>query len=206
MKETGIIMSGNHPRLILDGTKTMTRRVITPQFTLPDTAGKPYLDGDGYLCVIRNRLEFDGWFFIADDKFKKIKCPYGQVGDRLWVRETWATHNLFDGVKPSNIPVGKPIFYCADGNPGWVDTWRPSLFMPRWASRITLEITEVRVERLQEISGVDCVREGIASIDPYRLRRVFRDIWDSLNAKRGYSWESNPWVWMISFKVVRNGE
>ena len=163
MKETGIIMSGDHPKLILDGTKTMTRRVIKPCSTA---------------------TLFDGsqpeWVFTM------AKCPHGQVGDRLWVKETWWQDSDND------------IYYKADWqtNPR-NGKWKPSRFMPRWASRITLEITEVRVERVQEISAADCFKEGV---EMYKPIQQFQSLWDSLNAKRGFGWEVNPWVWVIRFK------
>lgn len=89
----------------------------------------------------------------------------------------------------------------------------PAIFMPRWASRITLEVTEVRVQRLQEISEEDAIAEGISKeyCDPigkhskadWHIRNDYRDLWNSINSKRGYSWDSNPWVWCISFKVIK---
>ncbi len=213
MKEHSIIMSGNHPQLILDGIKTQTRRVIKPQFTLPTTAGKPYLDGTGYLSVIKDRINFSGWYYITVGATNhKVKCPYGQVGDRLWVRETWGLHFAWDNTKPSDIPPSKlqASRYKTDSiDTSDVRKWRPSIFMPRWASRITLEITEVRVERVQEISVTDIAMEGHKSfvypdgrqeMGSAEYLRWFMDLWDSLNAKRGYGWEVNPWVWCLSFR------
>jgi len=136
--------------------------------------------------------------------------PRYEVGDRLWVRET---------LRKSNI--GIPTRYAADDCPVFRDgetptVWPfnksscPSIFMPRWASRITLEITEVRVERLQEITEEDAVAEGMTG----RLYQeatgglmscayaVFHWLWDSINAKRGYGWDTSPWVWVISFRRV----
>ncbi|GAG56317.1 unnamed protein product, partial [marine sediment metagenome] len=145
-----------------------------------------------------------------------------QVGDRLWVRETWSTMAIYDKLSPKDITVGSPIWYCDTGGDEPTNCGddkgktRPSMFMPRWASRITLEITEVRVERVQEIGGEEAMAEGI--ILPYRVHgggdseyyegiaesyiHHFSKLWDSLNAKRGYGWEVNPWVWVISFEVV----
>jgi hypothetical protein len=158
-------------------------------------------------------------------------CPYGQVGDRLWVRETFRIFNslnecsCYDDCACSSHN-GKPM-YRADNN----DTeskWTPSIHMPRWASRITLEITDIRVERVQDISYADCLAEGMSPV-PYLgdssltnedIRNIcvdatFKPLWDSINAKPGkmetdqgtidcpgYSWDANPWVWVIEFKVL----
>ena len=204
MKETGIIMSGNHPKLILDGIKTQTRRT--------NRLDRVNWHPDGYTMDLQGDIAAFRYKLTGADVL--IRCPYGQVGDRLWVRET---HNL-DLWDERNV-----IQYKADWLE-WLDTkpkdfepspikWRPSIFMPRWASRITLEITEVRVERVQEITGEDAGKEGIGW-DDKAIRSIPQDeletylvyhfsfLWDSLNAKRGYGWEANPWVWVISFKVV----
>jgi hypothetical protein len=187
-KERPIIFSGPMVRAILDGSKTQTRRVMKPQ---------PLSAGPGV-------------------------CPYGRIGDRLWVRETWNTVN----------PEGEPtsILYKADGSvmyrpfpsaeAGWkaeqdaesldAQRWNTPIFMPRWASRITLEVTDVRVERVQEISEEDAKAEGVKP-DPNErpyvedFREDFEHLWDSINAKRGHSWESNPWVWAITFRKLEDG-
>ena len=192
MKETPIIMSGNHPRLILDLLKTQTRRVIKPQPELSAFDFAPYLwKGTNY-----------------DHLMLESKCPYSQVGDRLWVKETWATENRYNNLKPSELPQTAKIWYLADCDydPFQVGIIRPSIFMPRWASRILPVITEVRVERVQDITAGDCTKEGIPYEDgDYVSMKVFEKfhlLWDSLNAKRGYGWETNPWVWCLSFKVV----
>jgi len=166
----------------------MTRRVIKPQPKV-----------DGVTTFYKNALI--GAILTA--------CPYGQVGDRLWCKETWfpnhldwrERHNISDVDYKADYD-GRGSFY-EDGDP----SWRPSIFMPRWASRIDLEITDIRVERLQEIISGDCLAEGIlASCDDgigvqgMELDYKFSKLWDSLNAKRGYSWESNPFVWVIEFK------
>ncbi|KKM60010.1 hypothetical protein LCGC14_1546180 [marine sediment metagenome] len=208
MKETPIIMSGNHPLKVIDGIKTQTRRVIKPQPDLGLDEFERYSNievGKYYPTVIdKNGDEQPGeeiFGAYTDDGEWGWKCPYGQVGDRLWVRETTWRGQL--GVKP---------IYDADLTDSqradlWDDGWRkhPSIFLPRRASRITLEITEVRVERVQDISETDCEREGTPMVAPRPSgvdRNDFHVLWDSLNAKRGYGWEVNPWVWVISFKVV----
>ncbi len=227
MKETGIIMSGNHPKLVIDGLKTKTRR----------TQGLEVLnihnDPNDWVYLYP-KPSSPNHYFRFDNNLEpiQIKCPYGQVGDRLWVREThyrwghWVRNGITEtgrqkwvfwadgngkGVcyldnPPALIPVDRTVI-------GW--NKRPSIHMPRWASRITLEITEVRVERVQDIiqSDRDMVAEGIPLItydnnrtDWGEMSMKFLDLWDSLNAKRGYGWEVNPWVWVINFKVVENGE
>lgn len=208
-KETGIIMSGNHLDII-EGRKTMTRR----------TRGLEEINE----CP-------DSWFLVAvfQDglaRFSKrdgsqellgVKCPYGGVGDRLWVRETWATENRYNHLKPREIPQSAKIFYLSDGgySPFEMGKIRPSIFMPRWASRITLEITEVRAERLQEITEKDAIKEGFSimmgvteggDLGLASAKYAFMKKWDSLNANRGYSWESNPWVWVISCQPLGKGE
>lgn len=204
MKQTPIIFSTELIPKILNGTKTMTRRVIEPQ---------PFIVLDGVPLVIREAKPDE--FPIQRDV---VKCPYGQVGDRLWVRE--AFYERLD-VDPLVDPK-KALHYChykAD-NPNMDMAWhsfskcKPSIHMPRWASRITLEITEVRVERVQEITVNDAIKEGyplgcIEHIEQLGMKQLlianrmrigwFQSLWDPLNAK--HSWESNPWVWVISFKL-----
>ena len=186
MKETGMIFSGDHPKLILDGIKTMTRRVLKPQ----------------PIDVLPMPNPTDGWVALTEtnpNHGKVIKCRFGQVGDRLWVRETWR----------KNARGG--ISFKADEGSNWIGKWTPSIFMPRWASRITLEIIEVRVERLQEMPATDALKEGIKLKKPYihadlKVLADFKDLWDSLNAKRGYGWDTNPFVCCISFKEANDGK
>jgi len=207
MKETGIIMSGNHPKLILDKLKTMTRRT----YGLEKVNDMPYLWEKPFYSE-----EYQRWGFWQKNTGDVIylKCPYGQVGDKLWIRET------FDYIFGDE---GDYLIYKADKeSEDWFKqrktegskiTWKPSIFMPRWASRITLEITGVRVERVQGISVEDCISEGYPfGVIPEGLNQTqiaiarvsrrgwFQTLWDSLNAKRGYGWDFNPWVWPISFK------
>ncbi len=224
VKETGIIMSGDHPKLILEGLKTQTRRVIKPQ-----PRGTPYwADGSGSSIRGAKILSDSGYCDGGYSHHAYMKCPYGQVGDRLWVRETWRPAWA---VNPAGIS-GSGIQYKSDGIIyGRVEAlsaypecqfspkkWHPSIHMPRWASRITLEITEVRVERVQEIDSWDCIYEGIRQKELFhphglmidkpnaQLISEFQDLWDSLNAKRGYGWDFNPWVWPISFKLIEKIE
>lgn len=209
VRERPILFSGEMVRAILDGRKTQTRRVLN-------------LARGGWSVRL---AESDG---RADQpaNLRQVACgcPHGQPGDRLWVRETFSKHvRLSD---PHYLPADYPdeamgAWYWADGNPEHGD-WtkpKPSIHMPRWASRLTLEITDVRVGRLQEISGQDVVAEGVKCPtnhghwhnDDYdafleeeeRLAvEAYRGLWDSLNAKRGYGWDVNPFVWVIEFKRV----
>ncbi len=173
-------------KAILEGRKTRTRRVIKPQYT--DWQGHHW-----YGKPSAFHLQFND--FTLEDI--KAHCPYGQVGDRLWVRET----HFIGGIKPNEWAWYRSGF---DGDEEGV-VWRPSIFMPRWASRLTLEITEVRVERVQEITNDEVLlegadtKDGLFFVEPDRIM-MFHKLWDSINAKRGYSWEVNPWVWVISFR------
>jgi len=201
MKERPIIITGNRPRLILDGIKTMTRRVIKPQ-PLNTQITVKYIDHSDYWQFGRGEY---------DQSAHCVRCPYGQVGDRLWVRETWATENRYNHLKPSEVPRTAKIWYLADEqyDPFVMGIIRPSIFMCYWMSRARLEITELRAERLQEISLEDIQAEGCEPPDWHisGLARKYYDnftrIWDSLNAKHGYGWDLNKWVWVISSKVIK---
>ena len=212
MKETGIIMSGDHPLKCLDGTKTMTRQVINPQPVRG--AWNATAEHPSY-----------GWFWKKlyqtwdgeDDFFRRLikQCPYGGVGDILVMKETWATENRYNHLKPSEIPDTAKIFYLASEayDPFKMGIIRPSIFMPYKFSRGRLEITGVGAERLHEITEEDAKAEGAEygeaiSIYPdtkeYEqwegYRAGFIELWDSLNARRGYGWDLNKWVWPISFE------
>ena len=174
MKERPIIMTGESVRAILEGRKTQTRRVIKPQ--------------------PRNGKDW--------------RCPYGQSGGRLWVRETWQAQSItgewWHKVKKDERPLHNWSVVDRATLPASLNEmppkWISPLFMPRWASRITLEVTGVRVERVQDISEDDAIAEGTGSTSVYRL------LWDSINAKRGYSWDSNPWVWAVGFKIIKEAK
>lgn len=209
MKERGIVMAGSSVVAILNGRKTQTRRVMTdvlcPWFN-------PW-DCDNW------QPEVNGWAYKGNTTTKnaKINYPYGVPGDRLWVRETfWTDLYINDGGVPK-------IYYAADGNcprGDYVVKKKSSRFMPRWASRITLELTAVRVERVQDISRADAIAEGVCDAEWLEWRenaqsvglpegsRIPDDIdeyaglWNKLNFKRGYGWEVNPWVWVLEFKRV----
>jgi len=194
MKERPILFSAPMVRALLDGSKTQTRRVVKPQ---PAPWG-----------------QHGGWqlpgFCASDDKgFRHgapiFKCPYGKPGDRLWVREAFAR---IDGQTRPWIETDYRATYKHGDRLG--DTlgikkrWTPSIHMPRHASRITLEITSVRVERLQDISESDAMAEGVKNslhLSGGRFAREnFEHLWWSINGEG--SWEANPWVWVVEFKKV----
>lgn len=193
MKERPILFNGDMVRAILDGRKTQTRRVVKPQ---PGSDNR--IPWPGRKNIVAN---------IRDERVLGF-CPYGQPGDRLWVRETWAMSG-YQRVEYRAAPADGSDFRC-------VDRWRPSIHMPRWACRITLEITGVRVERLQEISEKDAKAEGLhyhSDMYGYRLYGkysgigptddvgaldAFRSLWESINGPS--SWDATPWVWVIEFK------
>jgi hypothetical protein len=206
MKEKPIIFSADMVRAILDGRKTMTRRVIKgllPRWNAWDFVNETETT---WSCV-----------GVGGAGRYQFSCPYGIPGEsRLWVRETWA-HVLDFGRSTGGY------FYRASYTNGGpyddVKKWKPSIFMPRAASRITLEVTEIRVERVQDISEEDARSEGVERFNddgviyygPFNKghanpRVAFEWLWDSINAKRGYSWEANPWVWVITFKQVNVDE
>ncbi len=189
MKERPILFSGQMVRAILDGHKTMTRRIVKPR----------HVDGDR--CAAR-----------APD------CPYGVPGDRLWVKEAWKTCATYDPYSPVQIDTGAAVLWLADASkringPEEWGRYRHSRFMPRWASRITLEITGVGIQRLQEIGEEDAKVEGVDHhangawkhyTEPLAYcktaRDSFRSLWNTINAKAGRSWSDNPFVWVVEFK------
>lgn len=184
VSEKPILFSGAMVRAILDGRKTQTRRVVKPQ---------PSRDLFHLEC-----LPGGEW---RDEEVSLGLCPYGQPGDRLWVRETWGM-TVDAGVHPADSEL---VYRATD--PDWSTTegwkWRPSIFMRRFACRLFLEVTAVRVERLQDISPQDAWAEAIPHDDWETGGAVteFARLWDSINAKRGYGWESNPWVWVVEFRI-----
>ncbi len=213
-----IIFSGPMVKAILEDRKSMTRRVMKPQ---PPESTKEIRRGLLGLFVSFDSMDFEnGW---------ESYCPYGKPGDRLWVRETWKAylkhciHNTcgFRAYDTNPSPETSDIEYKATRDCTYdYSSWRSSIFMPRWASRITLEITDVRAERPQEITEEDASKEGIEHFawntsEEYReYTTIWRDcaealrnrrkleftrLWNSLNGKK-YPWDSNPWVWVISFR------
>lgn len=196
MKERPILFSAPMVRAILAGTKTQTRRAIK---TVGNDGGFVLVEQDDGSYWPRRSDDGESIFVTVRERGKEyvheipMACPYGAPGDRLWVRETWAAPHNCDHLKPSEIDDGWRIHYAATEDRGGL-LWRPSIFMPRWASRITLEVTDVRVERLQAISYEDAVAEGIDHEYP-KARAQYRDLWESINGTG--SWAANPWVWVV---------
>lgn len=209
MKERPILFSAPMVRAILEGRKTQTRRIVKPQ--------------PSWLAENNRVINVNGKCGMVESI-----CPYGQPGDGLWVRETWAPVPMAwidDGVEHRS-----DFAYRATGDVIGCHKWKPSIHMPRWASRITLEIVSVRVERLQDISEEDALAEGIKGItkDGRTIKygipdkdglpgnddngwhwcnwmlsasAAFQELWQEIN---GYdSWEDNPWVWVVDFKRVQ---
>lgn len=232
MKERGMIFNGEMVRAILEGRKTQTRRAMKVQ---PSDGFHPthngydlnlnahwytpgVVDKNGYLQPAKKDV-----FGVADEN-EGHTCPFGAVGDRIWVRETWAEAGAGAPdlkLYRANYPAHVPTHY--ENVPPTEDVrWTPSIHMPRWASRLTLEITGVRVERLNAISETDAEAEGIDmealfdAQDCYdciadhnmtgrpTVTGEFKYLWESIYGEE--SWKANPWVWVIEFKRIEGGE
>lgn len=240
IKSRPILFSAPMVNAILNGSKTQTRRIVKPQ---PSTEAthfnfNPTSWPKSPWCA-RFRIDTEIEQYEITDGYK---CPYGKVGDRLWVRETWVETTNINRLDPwPNRPhmindadedyVMSAYIYRADGEWQWCDEdgsstersyWKPSIFMPRPVSRILLEITDIRVERLQDISDEDAVAEGILATDKaYKIGSAyfdysgtlgaqgynynspiasFKTLWQSINGED--SWNDNPWVWVVDFKKV----
>ncbi len=214
MKERGILFNGPMVRAILAGTKTQTRRVVKP---VPDWENpQPCCaeTSEGFQGPINRSMWSSGGTWTEDEDPRR--CPYGQPGDQLWVREAWA----------HTVVLGNPVtvYRAEDNRTDYGGPWKPSIHMPRWASRITLEITGVRVERLQDISEQDARAEGCSEDDKIRnalvdpvtgkvsveweeragsAREAFCNLWQHINRRRydePTSWEENPYVWVVEFR------
>ena len=181
MKERPIIFNTEMVRAILDGRKTQTRRVMNP---------KPFhYDG----MWMWNKC---AWGAVSNVPTPEVMCPYGIAGDRLWVRETFCKTGKAKPIFNIEYKASADHFHCK---------WISPIHMPKWASRITLEIKNIRVEKIQDISEQDAKAEGVKPLLPVadvRYKAAFQKLWDSINATRGFSWESNPWVWVIEFKKL----
>lgn len=198
MRERPILFSAPMVRAILAGTKTQTRRPVK-------LAG--WKLGEKRPNVNAETLR-EEWLFRAEvnpARFEWRPCPYGQPGDRLWVREAWRAPTSCDELPPRSISDSEAVRFIADevigSDPGF-GKGRPGMFMPRWASRITLEITGVRVKRLQDISEADAVAEGVTAGKYHGLdranARAYSYLWESINGPG--SWDANPWVWVVEFQ------
>jgi hypothetical protein len=200
MKSRPIIFSAPMVRAALDGSKTQTRRVVKglPIFSA-DMVGFYSPDDDDHWTAM------DGGTNIV---WRKL-CPYGQPGDELWVREAHAIVSVggaIDDVIHYRATPGRGAFAYADGRMRmdyplglvYEGKWSSPIHMPRWASRITLTVTGIRVERLQGISAQDCWAEGIPFSPDTNPRHEYRDLWESIHGAG--SWEASPWVWVIEFE------
>ncbi|EPY4011490.1 hypothetical protein NL495_07870 [Klebsiella pneumoniae] len=205
MKERGMIFNGEMVRAILDGRKTQTRRPIKWKQTRFTEIGERE-DGSKWPWSEDAEHACDFWH----------PCPFGAVGDRIWVRETWAS-----GLSTKSTLAYRATHKREDLEDGFYDTikWTPSIHMPRWASRILLEITGVRVERLNAISEEDATAEGVPPAgsllpdypgtfltpkgDFATAKVAFQRLWESIYGEE--SWKAKSWVWVISFKRVEGG-
>jgi len=236
MKEHPILFTGEMVKAILEGRKTQTRRVIKPQPF--DVAQSRRLDNDGLLPTMEN-----------PHTPKYIKCPYGKPGDVLWVRESFipctpghqsckirdATYVCYRDGTQKDKASGNVAPWQGPATAKWKKGYHkfsPSIHMPRWASRISLTVTDVRVERVQDISSDDARAEGIGDENEWlpcpacggagvhgafgegysvtevdcstcnTPRKAFRVLWDSINADRGFGWAENPWAWAVTFERI----
>ncbi len=225
MKEHPILFSTPMVQAILEGRKTQTRRITKPQLSAKcEFCGIDRKKGFGSPYALHTLSFNDGRYscsycgaFVPNNK-KPLKCPYGQPGDLLWVRETFSA--------PGESQLGTAFLFKADFSIGVSEhkknkgMWKPSIHMPKAAARIWLEITEVKVERLQDISEEDAIAEGCFKYGPFgeyagskhpsggamkyraysKAARAFQCIWESINGEQ--SWKKNPWVWVVKFKVL----
>ncbi|WP_371335699.1 hypothetical protein [Klebsiella quasipneumoniae] len=229
MTERGMIFNGEMVRALLSGRKTQTRRIVKGTDGAVKFCKEWDINGKEVFVVFGEK-DHTG----MNPVLGAISCPFGAVGDRIWVRETWGvvSHAFSDdglmidwvpdrpATAINEMPFGNGYYsghaiYAADGDFTWGDDdgyedgrscWKPSIHMPRWASRILLEITGVRVERLKSISDGDAIREGCSTADMKSgdcVADVFARLWASIYGSD--SWNANPWVWVIEFKRVEGG-
>lgn len=220
-KERPILFSAPMIRAILDGRKGQTRRVVKPQPVLPEGCDfqMPGPRSAAAMVVRRNPHKCDSPAYEAGPDTRwfpdsAIRCPYGVPGDRLWVRESW-----YYDLPPHKLPSTKPdgfnpddLYFRADGEccqqipecscaEVGKPKWRPGMFLPRWASRLTLLVNSVRVERLHDISERDAKAEGTTVYDGgVCYRDGYSALWDRINGPG--SWAANPWVWVVGFERI----
>jgi hypothetical protein len=219
VRERPIMFSAPMVRALLEGRKTQTRRLVKPQ-PVDHPAMRPEAR-DGGRWVFMAHSDRPSYAFATGD----VWCPYGAPGDRLWVKETWlswdhASDGQFLG-PPTKMPIEarrrEALLYRATNAEPGLYCWRSPLHMTRWASRCTLEVTRVRVERLHAISEEDARAEGVKPSDAAVVfddkgelradlsgthRGAFACLWDSINGKRA-PWASNPWLWVVEFRLVQ---
>lgn len=197
MTERPILFSGPLVRAILDGRKTVTRRL----------SGLDTVNVDPDAWTVESVDDSGAWFRHRDGRARYKRNRSGAPDDRLWVRETWAVPSEFDRVSPLRLPkrARSGVIYRADAGelPEGYSRWRPSIHIPRWASRVDLDVVSVRPERLQDITPAEVLREGVG--DHYNAPEVLLakwcELWDGINPE--HSWAANPWVWRVEFKLVR---
>jgi hypothetical protein len=240
MMERPILFTGVMVRAILEGRKTQTRRVMKcqPRGDYTEVRAE-YVDAGPVVATYRAYPQG------GSARWGICSCPFGREGDRIWVRETWAPLVDVERVGPPDDryfykgpEVEKLgcdyVLYRADGETEFCDEdggmtersfWKPSIFMPKWASRLTLEITGIRVEQVQDINANDSIAEGcvdagyiaawdsiIADGSPIddtiditnTIVGEYTKLWDSINVARGFGWQTNPWVWVITFKRIES--
>ncbi|MCU4119360.1 hypothetical protein [Variovorax sp. N23] len=227
MKERPILFSAPMVRALLAGTKTQTRRLVkglNDRMWIEDTAA-----GGFAVCYDGDPCCGTGVWDVKEHAYP-IVCPYGVPGDRLWVRENgWERPERTPRQMREGADTWAPYYFDADGLSrsesedfkAWGFKRRPSIHMPRWASRILLEVTEVRVERLQDISEADSMAEGVDMSEPITMpfspgmewctvtmkprsaREAYAALWESINDPG--AWDANPWVWAVSFRVLPPG-
>ncbi|OVV33149.1 hypothetical protein [Klebsiella pneumoniae] len=226
MKERGMIFNGEMTRAILDGRKTQTRREVKLNLDISCLATTydwaTSLAANHYQALTEEQIQQKAEslrgvihpVILGNGQMVSIICPHGKPGDRIWVRETFCPVDDTQYGGEKWVDYRATPRYEATHPAGWDsapnDTealkWRPSIHMPRWASRILLEITDVRVERLKSISDGDAIREGCSIADMKSgdcVADVFARLWASIYGAE--SWNANPWVWVIEFKRVEGG-
>jgi hypothetical protein len=231
MKEHPILFKGQMVRAILDGSKTLTRRLKglsevnkNPEmWNLQDLSINPELlthnkDGEEKIFIKKGLIAtFENTEF--GEYYINVRCPYGEKkGDRLWVRETWLDQIGDQSIGYYLYRADLPWHWNAEDTEHGEEVamnaedykWKPSIHMPREASRILLEVDEIKIERIQDISTDDIKVEGIIQrfpkvndqFTPDILKGQFFELWNSINSKRGFGWDKNPWVWVVKFKVI----
>ncbi|KRJ70807.1 MULTISPECIES: hypothetical protein [Acinetobacter] len=221
MKERPILSNSEMVRAILEGRKTQTRRIVKPQ-PVPYPGGGHWWRCDYVQSMVRVEQELQNPCELYKGFIEEVN-PFGKKGDRLWVRETFGTKIRNIGGTPHESFAYKAdksdevCYYDCNGN-GYPVKWVPSIHMPRSACRIVLEITNIRIERLNDISEADAIGEGCIAESCDHARRTcneigcygphatgqFKYLWESIKGKG--SWDLNPWVWVIEFKVIQNGK
>lgn len=210
-----ILFSTPMVQAILEGRKTQTRRVLKPQPLVHNEVIKMPIPMDEYSKILKQYVKKGYTEIYTKGVLQGMiapKCPFGEVGDTIWVRETWQHTSEF-GINNQDENAGY-IYKASENGKDWEENtegwkWKPSIFMPKDACRIFLKITNIRVERLQDISELDAECEGAKKMQLEHLggafpnhKSGFESLWQSINGKE--SWDSNPYVWVIEFETIKN--